>query len=102
MKEVGQLLDYMHTYPNAKLHFFAGDMQLAVDSDAAYLVLSGAKSRFAGNFYLRAFPNNLNYNDAPNNAPVHTKCRTIKSVVCLVAEVECSGIFHNCQTAIVI
>ena len=51
-KDASQLLDYMHTYPNAKLCLFTGDMQLAVDSDAAYLVLSGAKSRFAGHFYL--------------------------------------------------
>eukprot|EP00957_Ditylum_brightwellii_P096242 7330972-Ditylum_brightwellii.AAC.1 len=75
-------------------------MQLAVNSDAAYLVLPGAKSRFAGHFYVRAFPNNLNYNNTPNNAPIHTKCETIKSVVCSVAEAECSGIFHNGQTTI--
>eukprot|EP00957_Ditylum_brightwellii_P086711 6597903-Ditylum_brightwellii.AAC.1 len=28
------------------------DVKLAVNSDAAYLVLPGAKSRFAGHFYL--------------------------------------------------
>eukprot|EP00957_Ditylum_brightwellii_P119440 9112592-Ditylum_brightwellii.AAC.1 len=92
----------MHTYPNAKLRFFAGDIQLAVNLDAAYLVLPGAKNRFAGHFYLQAFPNNLDCNNAPNNASIHTKCRTIKSVVCSVEEAECSGIFHNGQTTIVI
>eukprot|EP00957_Ditylum_brightwellii_P154848 11785579-Ditylum_brightwellii.AAC.1 len=94
------LLDYMHTYPNAKLRFYAGNMQLSVDSDAAYLVFPGAKSCFAGHFYLKSLPNVLNYNAAPNNAPIHTKCRTIKSVVCSAAEAECSGLFYNNQTAI--
>eukprot|EP00957_Ditylum_brightwellii_P036522 2766336-Ditylum_brightwellii.AAC.1 len=73
-KDVNTLLDYMHTYPNARLWFFAGDMQLAVDSDAAYLFLPGAKSRFAGHFYLQPLPNDLNYNNSPNYAPIHTKC----------------------------
>eukprot|EP00957_Ditylum_brightwellii_P068035 5165403-Ditylum_brightwellii.AAC.1 len=31
------LMDFFHNYPNAKLRFFMGDMQLRVDSDAAYL-----------------------------------------------------------------
>eukprot|EP00957_Ditylum_brightwellii_P168905 12856432-Ditylum_brightwellii.AAC.1 len=51
-----------------KTTFFAGDMQLAVDSDAAYLVLPGAKRRFAGHFYLQSLLNDLNYNNVPSNA----------------------------------
>ena len=56
------MMDYLHTYPNARLRFFAGNMQMALDSDAAYLVLPKAKSRYAGNYYLESFPNPLNYN----------------------------------------
>eukprot|EP00957_Ditylum_brightwellii_P009336 706437-Ditylum_brightwellii.AAC.1 len=41
-----------------------GNMQLAVNLDAAYLVLSGAKSQLAGHFYLESLPNSLNYNSA--------------------------------------
>eukprot|EP00957_Ditylum_brightwellii_P037672 2848970-Ditylum_brightwellii.AAC.1 len=77
-------------------------MQLNVDSDAAYLVLPGAKSHFGGHLYLQSLPNALKYNGAPNNAPIHTKCRTIKSVVCLAAEVEYGGLFYNSQTTIAI
>eukprot|EP00957_Ditylum_brightwellii_P101926 7768452-Ditylum_brightwellii.AAC.1 len=73
IKDMDMLLDYMHTYPNAKLTFYAGNMQLGVDSDAAYLILPGAKSCFAGHFYLKSLPNMLNYNTAPNNAPIHTE-----------------------------
>ena len=46
------LMDYLHTFPNATLCFYAGDMQLHVESDAAYLVLPGVHSLVAGHFYL--------------------------------------------------
>ena len=32
------LLDYLATYPNAKLRFYTGNMKLHIESDAAYLV----------------------------------------------------------------
>eukprot|EP00957_Ditylum_brightwellii_P166801 12696071-Ditylum_brightwellii.AAC.1 len=101
-KDVNTLLDYMHTYPNAKLQFFAGNMQLVVNLDAAYLVLPSATSCFVGHFHLQSLPNTLNYNKAPNNTPIHTKCQTIKSIVCYAAEAECGGLFYNSQTTIII
>lgn len=77
-------------------------MQLCVESDAAYLVLPKARSRIAGHFYLnaskapnKAYPGNF-------NAPVHTECATIKTVVSSAAEAETAALFHNCQTAIAI
>ena len=45
------LMDYAHTYPDATIRNHASDMQLYIDSDAAYLVLPKACSRGAGNFY---------------------------------------------------
>ena len=42
------LLDYLNTHPNAKTRFYASDMVLNVDSDAAYLIAEKAKSRIAG------------------------------------------------------
>eukprot|EP00957_Ditylum_brightwellii_P029646 2240523-Ditylum_brightwellii.AAC.1 len=77
-------------------------MQLSVDSDTAYLVLPGARSRFAGHFYLEPHPHALHYNKVPNNAPIHTECQMIKSVICSAAEAGCSRLFHNSQTAIAI
>jgi hypothetical protein len=37
MERVEQLLDYMHTYPNAVVRYYASDMILNVHSDASYL-----------------------------------------------------------------
>ena len=36
MKRINQLLDYMHTNPNAVIHYHASDMILNVHSDASY------------------------------------------------------------------
>ncbi len=45
------LLDYVSTYKHTFLRYHASNMILHVDSDAAYLVAPGAKSRIAGFFY---------------------------------------------------
>eukprot|EP00957_Ditylum_brightwellii_P186957 14238067-Ditylum_brightwellii.AAC.1 len=51
------IMDFFHTYHNVCLCFFVGDMQLRIDSDAAYLVMSAAKSFIVGYFFLSADPN---------------------------------------------
>lgn len=51
-----QLLDYAATFPHVTLRFNASDMILHVDSDAAYLVQDGARSRIAGHYILSSRP----------------------------------------------
>ena len=46
-----RLLDYVATYPNPILRFYASDMILKAESDAAYLVLP--KARIISNIYSR-------------------------------------------------
>ena len=87
-------MDFLHTYPNAKLIFFVGTMQLMVESNAAYLVLSGSKSHSVGHFYLASFPKPLNYNKSPNNAPVLTECKTLRNVDCSATETKCGGVYN--------
>ena len=50
--ELEMLMDYLSTYPNAVLQYYAGEMKLSVESNAAYLILPGAKSRIAGYYVL--------------------------------------------------
>eukprot|EP00957_Ditylum_brightwellii_P152258 11591844-Ditylum_brightwellii.AAC.1 len=64
------IMDFFHTYLNARLCFFAKDMQLRVNSDAAYLVMPAAKSRIAGYFFLSVDLDPFNYNIAPHNVPI--------------------------------
>ena len=40
------LLDYAATYPSAKIRYYASDMILHADSDAAYLVLRSQPHRW--------------------------------------------------------
>ena len=54
--KVTWLLDFIATYLNVKIHFYKSNMVLHADSDAAYLVLPQAHSRFAGHFFLSSKP----------------------------------------------
>ena len=50
-KKIQMLLDYLNTFSDAKIHFYALDMQLFVDSDAAFIVALKVKRCIAGFFY---------------------------------------------------
>jgi hypothetical protein len=96
-----QLLDYAATYPNAVIRYHASQMVLHVDTDAAYLVLPKARSRIAGHYFLSNLPPPPPTKPTARlNGPIHTECRTLRSVVASAAEAECGGLFHNSQTAI--
>ena len=93
-------MDYLATYPNAKLRFYEGNMKLHVKTKAAFLVLQNAQSHVAGHFYLSAFPMLNKVYPHHHNAPILTECHILKNVVSSAAKAECGGIFHNCQVAI--
>lgn len=100
VKVANWLMDFLAWHPDGKIRYYAGNMQLAVDSDAAYLVVPGAKSRYAGHFYLESKPTRGNYNKARHNAAIHTECKLLKNIVCSAAEAECGSLFQNAQRAI--
>ena len=91
-------MDYLHTYPDAFLRFYASDMVLHVESDAAYLVAPKARSRIAGYFHLSAHPNKTN--NPTINAAIQVECKTLQHVVSSSAEAEVAGIFHNATMAL--
>ena len=93
------LLDYLHSHPKATIRYLSSAMQLHVQSDAAYLVCPGAKSRVAGFFYLGKVTA-PQYPKDTINAATHIDCRTLKHVVSSAAEAETAGIFQNCCTAL--
>jgi hypothetical protein len=101
MKACTMLMDYASTHPNAIIRYHASDMILHIDSDAAYLVLPNARSRYAGLYFLSdnppAFP--AKPNPKPNGA-VLTICKTIRNVMASAAESETGGVFGNAQEAI--
>ena len=101
LQKCDRLINYAATYPNAKLRFFAGDMILHVDSDAANLVQDNACSGIAGYYILSSYPNSApTIPQLAPNAPILVKCKTLCSVVASAAEAETGGLFHNGQTII--
>ena len=95
-----RLLDYVSTFPSIILRYHASDMQLHVDSDAAYLVAPKAKSRIAGFYYFKNNPQGQPL-DVPNH-PVLIECRCLRHVVTSAAEAETAGVFHNAQTTLLL
>ena len=53
MRTVWRLLDYVATYSNVRTRYYASNMQLYIDYDAAYLMEDTAKSRVAGYRYFK-------------------------------------------------
>ena len=101
-EKIKMLLDYIHTNPNAKIRFRSSDMVLNIDSDAAYLVLPGAKSRVAGYYFLGNKTNTKSPQDCTPNGAVLVECKALRHVVTSAAEAETAGLFHNAKTAIAI
>ena len=100
LKKVKRLLDYVSTYPDAKLRYYASNMILYIDSDAAYLCERKAKSRASGYHYFKK--NTLNKIQQPINHALTVECKLLKHVVSSAAEAEVSALFLNAQTGIII
>jgi len=95
------LLDYLATHPDATIRYHASDMILAVCSDAAYLVLPNARSRAAGHFFLTTLASATSSPPAPQtNGPIHTLCKTLRSVAASASEAEIGALFLNAQDAV--
>ena len=91
-------MDFVATHPNAYIRYYASDMVLHIDSDAAYLVAPKAKSRVAGYFYLSDHPN---ITSPPQlNGAILVECKTLRHIVSSAAEAEVAGIFHNAGMAL--
>jgi hypothetical protein len=101
MRACKMLLDYAATYPVAILRYHDSDMALHIDSDAAYLVLPNARSRYAGHYYLSNNPPSPPEKPNPQpNGPILTICKTIWGVMSSAAEAETGGVYGNAQEAI--
>jgi hypothetical protein len=55
-EQAEQLLDYLHTHPDAVIRYHASDMILNIHSDASYLSEPRARTRRAGYYVLGSKP----------------------------------------------
>jgi hypothetical protein len=95
------LLNYAATYLLAILRYHASDMVLHTDTDAAYLVLPNARSRYAGHYILSDTPPlpPAMPNPKPNGA-ILTVCKTTCGVMTSAAKAETAGVYSNGQEII--
>ena len=100
IQRVNQLLDYMHSNPNAIIRFYASDMVLNVHSDASYLTAAKGRSRAVGYFFQGSLPRN----NAPIklNGNIAITCAILKLVAASAAEAKLGALFLNTQEAKVI
>ena len=101
-KKARMLLDFAATYLNSIIHYKASNMVLHVDSYAAYITMTEARSCYDEHFYLRNWTSPRP--EKPNldrNSPIHKECKTICNVVSSVEVPEKSGNFNNGKTDIV-
>ena len=94
LKAVTYFLDYAASNPRASIIYRASDMQLQIESDAAYLVCPHARSRAGGYHYLS------NTAGTTFNGPITVIVKVIKHVMSSAAEAEVGALFMNAQEAI--
>ena len=65
------LVDYAHTYHNAKIRYHASDMCLHIDSGEVYLVQPQAHRRVDGHFYFSdKIPDENSTPNPTSNGPI--------------------------------
>lgn len=84
-------LDCLVNNPNAEIIYRASDMQLNIDSNAAYLVAKQARSCAGGYHYLGNLDKTL-FNDL-----IYILAKIIKAVMASAAESECGSSYINAQ-----
>jgi hypothetical protein len=89
-----QLLDYLATHPDAAIRYHVSDMILHIHSDASYLLVSNARSRLGGLFFL----GNKSPKQDTLNGSVLNVASVIKNVVASAEESEVGECFHNAQS----
>ena len=95
MQAVIHFLNYVASNPNTKIIYRKSDMLYKIDSDAAYLVCSDARSRAGGYHYLGNADNNLF-----NNGPIYILATIIKNSMVSIAEPEVLDLSSNANKAI--
>ena len=97
---LNRLLDYVATFPNVRIKFYASNILLYIDSNTPYLCERKAKSRVPGFHYFRY--NTSSKLQSPMNHSITGECKLLRHVASFTADTVVGGIFLNTQTGIII
>ena len=100
MEQTKHFLDYIDTYPDSTIRYYASDMILNVHSDASYLTAPKARSRIGGHFFLGRQP--VDNQPIFLNGPILSLCTVLRNVAASAAEAELGALFHNAKETKVI
>ena len=89
-------LNYCATNPDASIVYYASDIIIRGDTDAAYLVTSKARSRNTAYIFI----GNTDRNNQIINGPIMVIAKKLKMVVSSAAEAEVASLFHSAQTIV--
>ena len=93
IRNIHQLLDYLGTYPDEQIRYYASRRILNFHLDASYLSARDARSRSAGYFFLGWKPQDKH--PIHLNGAIFTLCHILKFVAALEAEEEHGALFLN-------
>ncbi len=93
------LLNYLVSNQDAKVHFHASDMVMNIHSDASYLSETKARSRACGHFFMGWMPKNRE--PFQLNGAFYVNMTILRFVVASTAEAKLGALFHNCQDGII-
>jgi hypothetical protein len=95
MGKAYQVLDYLATHPDAKVHFWASNMVMNIHSDASYLTEPKVHSCTCGNFFMGSLSQDRKL--IKLNGAFHTLCSILQFVVASTMDAELGVLFLNCQ-----
>ena len=75
VENMGQMLNYLSTNPDATLRYYASDMILNIHSDASYLSEQNGRSRASGHYFMGWMP--VANEPIRLNGAVHTLCKIL-------------------------
>jgi hypothetical protein len=88
-----QTLDYLAIHPDATIRYHSFNMVLLIHSDASYLLVSNARSRLGGLFFLGNKPPE----QETLNGSILNVVAVIKKLVASAADSEVEACFHSVQ-----
>ena len=103
MDEVQQLLDYLASNPNAIIRYHASGMILFIHSDASYLLVTKARSRASGVFFLSdPIPDAITFSEYTPilNRFIFIMCKILRNIMASAAGAEYGALFLNGQAAV--
>jgi hypothetical protein len=99
MEKAKQLLDYLATYPDAKMWFHASNMIMNVHLDALYILEADACSRACGHFFMGLSP--IDGDPIWLNGAFFTICAILWFVVTPTAKAKLGALLLNCKEGII-